>query len=158
MDAQLRDRWLATAHERLAAAGLRTGAARERVMECLARDAQCLVSVQELMDRLRRDGGGGSQASLYRILDELHGLGLLHRHVLPDGTSRYELALPGTRHHHFVDEASGRVEPFTDPDLERAIATAARRLGLRMTGHEVVITGRRAVTDGRDQGSSADAP
>lgn len=124
-------------------------------MECLARDAQCLVSVQDLMDRLRRDGGRGSQASLYRILDELHGLGLLNRHVLPDGTSRYEVALPGTHHHHFVDEASGSVEPFTDADLEHAIAAAARRLGLRMTGHEVVITGRRA-PEGGDHGSGAD--
>ena len=112
-------------------------------MGCLAAHGQCLIGAQEVVDLLRSEGGSGSQASVYRVLDELHGMGLLHRHAAPNGTARYEIALPGTHHHHLVDAASGDVVPFHDAELEAAIAGAARRLGVEMTAHEVVITGRR---------------
>lgn len=146
MDPDLRDRWLRLAHERISAAGLRTGAARERVMECLARDAQCLIGVQELLDRVRDGGRAASQASVYRVLEELQRLGLVHRHQSPSGAAAYEIAVPGRHHHHLVDAESGDVEPFHDPALEAAIADAARRLGVRMVAHEIVITGRRERT------------
>lgn len=48
------------------------------------------------------------------------------------GTSRYEVAPPGTHHRHFGDEASGTVEPSTGADLEHPIAAAAQGLGPRM--------------------------
>jgi Fe2+ or Zn2+ uptake regulation protein len=33
------------------------------------------------------------------------------------------------------------VEPFSDPSLERAIASASDRMGYRVDGHEVVLRG-----------------
>lgn len=139
---------MAAAYGRLAAAEMRVGAARERVIECLAREAHCLIGVNDLMERMRAHGGRGSQASLYRVLDELHGLGLLHRHVAGDGTAMYEIALPGSRHHHIVDEVSGEIVPFEDHVLEDAIVAAARRQGLRLTGHHVVLRGHRSEARG----------
>jgi len=143
MDAAARDRWLSLARERVSGAGLRSGAARTRVMDVLASRAQCLVAVQDIMDALRADGAPGSQASVYRILDELLGLGLLHRHIDETGVARYEIADPEGHHHHLVDDASGRVEPFEDAALEEAIERVAQRLGIELTGHEVILRGRR---------------
>lgn len=113
------------------------------VVEYLAGRAQCLVAAQDVADGLREGGDRASQASVYRILDELQGLGLLRRIVGEDGVARYEIAIPGEHHHHFVDVLSGEVEAFCDEELERAIARAAARLGAEMSHHEVVITGRR---------------
>jgi Fur family ferric uptake transcriptional regulator len=145
MDSALRDRWLALAHERMGAAGLRSGAARARVVELLAREGQCLMDVQSIVDHLRARGARGSQASVYRVLDELHGLGLVRRSVDEQGIAHYEIADPEGHHHHLIDEVTGVVEPFEDPALERAIAAAARRAGIEMTGHEVVLRGTRRV-------------
>lgn len=142
MDSQLRDRWLQHATQSAEGAGLRAGAARSAVMELLAREGQCLLTAQEITDRLRARGSG-SAASVYRIVDELWSLGLLHRFVGPDGVTRYEIADPGGHHHHFVDESSGAVEAFTDDDLERAIAAVAKRLNLDLSGHDVVLRGTR---------------
>jgi Fur family ferric uptake transcriptional regulator len=146
MDAALRDRWLARAYTRIAAAGLRSGAARTRVVELLAREAQCLIGVQAIVDRLRAEGSPGSQASVYRVLDELQGLGLVTRSVDAHGVSRYEIADPDGHHHHLVDEETGAVEPFEDPALEQAIEDAALRAGIELTGHEILLRGRRRPT------------
>jgi Fur family ferric uptake transcriptional regulator len=142
MDPELRDRWLAHANDLAAGAGLRSGAARTAVMELLARDGQCLMSAQEITDRLRAQGTG-SAASVYRVIDELFELGLLHRLDGRDGVARFEIADPQRHHHHFVDEQTGDVEAFSDEALEEAIAGVARRLGFELTGHDVVLRGAR---------------
>ena len=142
MDEGLRNRWLHDAHRRMSEAGLRAGAARTAVVELLARDGQCLLSAQEITDRLRADGVG-SAASVYRSLDELFGLGLLHRVDGRDGIARFEIADVGRHHHHFVDDDSGEVLPFTDAALEDAIHAVAARLGVDLSGHDVILRGSR---------------
>jgi Fur family transcriptional regulator, ferric uptake regulator len=140
MDTALRDRWLERAEQRLNGAGLRAGAARTAVVELLAREGQCLLSAQEITDQLRLRGSG-SAASVYRVLDELFELGLLHRLDGRDGIARYEIADPERHHHHIVDERSGEVRSFADEALEAAIAAVGRRLGMRLTSHEVILRG-----------------
>ncbi len=142
MDPELRDRWLAHALKQTSTAGRRAGAARMAVIELLARDGQCLITPQEITDRLR-SGGSGSAASVYRIVDDLHQLGLLHRFDGADGAARYEIADPGHHHHHFVDDRTGRVMAFTDDTLESAIHAIAERLEIDLSGHDVVLRGQR---------------
>jgi len=145
MDPELRDRWLAHAQQLIDGAGLRSGAARTAVIELLARDGQCLLSAQEITDRLRAQGTG-SAASVYRVIDELFELGLLHRLDGRDGIARFEIADPQRHHHHFVDEQTGDVEAFSDEALEQAIAAVAQRLGVELSGHDVVLRGARGST------------
>lgn len=142
MDPELRDRWLDLALHQMSSAGRRSGAARTAVVELLARRGQCLISPQEITDELR-SAGSGSAASVYRIVDDLHGLGLLHRVDSGDGGARYEIADPGHHHHHLVDDDTGRVLAFTDERLESAIRAIADRLDIELTGHEVILRGRR---------------
>jgi Fur family transcriptional regulator, ferric uptake regulator len=142
MDSQLRDRWLAHVQRRTNTAGLRTGAARQAVVELLAREGQCLLTAQEITHLLRSQGSG-STTSVYRVLDELFKLGLLHRLDGRDGIARYEIADPEEHHHHFVDETTGSVEAFSDDALEQAIDAVADRLGIYLTGHDVVLRGTR---------------
>ncbi len=153
MDDALRDRWLDHADRQLSGPGRRAGAARTAVVELLAREGQCLLTPQEIIDRLR-PVRGGSPSSVYRALDELHELGLLHRLDGRDGTARYEIADPLRHHHHFIDERSGAVQPFTDDALEQVIEAVGQRLGVRITGHDVVLRGhpreRLAERDGRE--------
>jgi Fur family ferric uptake transcriptional regulator len=133
----LRERWLEEAQRRLSGGGRRAGAARTAVVELLAREGQCLVSAQEIIERLR-EADVGSPASVYRTLDELLALRLVHRLDGRDGMARYEISDPERPHHHFVD-----------PALDRAIEAAVERLGVEMTSHDVILRGRapRSVDD-----------
>ena len=143
MDEKLCHRWAERAYRRTEGAGLRTGTARTAVIDTLASDGQCLLTAQEITERVRARGRG-SAASVYRIIDELFALGLLHRLDGRDGVARYEIADPENHHHHFVDETTGTVEAFADADLEQALEEAASRLGIELTGHEIVLRGTRS--------------
>jgi Fur family ferric uptake transcriptional regulator len=112
------------------------------VIELLAREGQCLLTVAELTDMIRSQPVG-SAASVYRAVDELFELGLLHRLDGRDGVARYEIADPEHHHHHLVDEGTGEVVPFADDEFERAIHALAERLCVDLTGHDVVLRGRR---------------
>lgn len=134
------DDWLEHAKGRLAEEGHRAGGARRQVMDTLARQS-CCRSAQEIHAELQRGDRRVGLASVYRTLDTLAELGLVHR-LDVDGIAAYEPALPdGEHHHHVICSACGRVDTFEDDDLERAIARLSERLGYAVREHDVVLRG-----------------
>jgi Fur family transcriptional regulator, ferric uptake regulator len=135
------DAWREHATMALSRGGFRAGAARQRVVDSLAaRD--CCATAQEIADELRGGGRPVGIASVYRALELLDRLGLVHRLDVGDGTARYEAALAGgEHHHHVVCERCGRVEQFTDASLERAITTLSARLDYAIDEHDVTLRG-----------------
>ena len=97
----------------------------------------------------REDGSG--IASVYRVLDSLAELRLVQRVDIGDGVARYEPAhAGGDHHHHLVCDDCGKVEPFSDDPLERALAHVAGRLGFDVAGHDVVLPRRVRTTAAND--------
>ena len=134
--------WSAQALESLQARGLRNGGARRAVVEHLGAQS-CCKSAQEIFDGIREQGGRVGIASVYRALEQLVELGLVQRVELGDGIARFEPShADGDHHHHLVCDDCGKVEPFSDPALERALEQVAKRLAYDMQGHEVVLHGR----------------
>jgi len=134
------DGWLAHTDAVLSSAGLRSSPGRTAVIELLGAE-HCLLSPQQIIDRLR---GRASPATVYRALDVLLAYGLVRRFDAGDGAGRYERAEPSGEHHHHVVFEDGAVEPFADAELERALTGLGERLGLTLTGHDVVIHARRS--------------
>ena len=133
--------WRAHAHATLEREGFRSGAARSRVVEALAHQA-CCATAQEIADELRADDARVGIASVYRALELLDRLGLVHRLDVGDGTARYEAAHPGgEHHHHVVCDRCGRVAQFADDGLEQAIAALSQRLEFAIDQHDVVLRG-----------------
>ena len=93
--------WSEHAHATLEREGFRAGAARTRVVDALARQ-NCCATAQEIADELRAGEARVGIASVYRALEVLDRLGLVHRLDVGDGTARYEAAHPGGEHHHHV--------------------------------------------------------
>ncbi len=143
--------WSAQALDGLRAAGLRRGGARRAVVEYL--DGQrCCRSVQEIHDGIAAGGDAVGVASVYRALDTLAELRLVQRVDTGDGIARFEPVRPHhDHHHHLVCDDCGKVEPFEDAPLERALARAAGKLGYALEQHDVVLRG--ACADCRDGGA-----
>jgi Fur family ferric uptake transcriptional regulator len=133
--------WGAYARRELARTGHRAGGAREAVLALLERQPCCL-SAQELHDRLREtDGRTPGLASVYRALEVLAGLGLVHR-VDIGGTACFEPADPsGDHHHHAICVSCGERAAFEDPELEALIERAGRRLGYDVAVHDITLRG-----------------
>jgi Fur family ferric uptake transcriptional regulator len=133
--------WREHTEEALREAGFRGGGARTAVLDLLSRQ-DCCASAQEIHDGLRGSGRAVGIASVYRVLEVLSELRLVQRVDVGDGIARFEPASPGgDHHHHVVCDDCGKVEPFTDPSLELAIARASGRLGYSVDAHEVVLRG-----------------
>jgi Fur family ferric uptake transcriptional regulator len=110
----------------------------------------CCHSAHEIHDGVRAAGGAVGVASVYRALDTLAELRLVQRVDVGDGVARFEPSLGDDHHHHhLVCDGCGKVEPFTDEPLERALERAAGRLGYAMEQHDVVLRG--ACDDCRDR-------
>ncbi len=122
--------------------GHRAGGAREQVLALLERQPCCL-SAQEIHDRLRAGGDRPpGLASVYRALEILTSLRLVHR-LDVGGTACFEPADPsGDHHHHAICEQCGKRDAFADPELERLIDGLATRLGYDVGAHDVVLRGR----------------
>ena len=135
------ERWPEVAIDALASPGRRCGEAKRAVVETLARQ-DCCLDAQQIADRIRSRGGRVGAASVYRTLDLLRAEGLVQRIDVGEGGTRYEPAIPGgSHHHHAVCELCGRLTPFEDQSLERAIDRLGERLGHRVLGHDVLIRG-----------------
>ena len=76
MDEAAHRRWVQHSSDVMRGAGLRTSAGRSAVVELLGRQS-CLLTAQEIADRLREEGSAGSTATVYRALETLHELGLV---------------------------------------------------------------------------------
>jgi len=132
--------WSEHALERLSGAGYRRGGARQAVIELLDQQP-CALTVLDIEDRLRTGERPVGRASIYRAVDELVTLDLLTRVDVGDGVARYEPQRSHAHHHHLVCDGCGRLEPFEDDALERAIRGLAARVSFDVSDHDVTLHG-----------------
>ena len=133
--------WAEHALATLRAAGLRRGGARTAVVEALACH-DCAVTPLQLDDELRRRKPRPGRASIYRALEQFEELGLLRRVEVIRGTAAYERVEPsGHHHHHAICRRCGRMEPFENPALERAIDRSSAEVDFEISEHDVVLRG-----------------
>jgi len=131
------------AEQALARAGRKRGGARRALLELLT-GQECALTAVEIEHALSARGGSRpvSRASVYRILDELEGLGLVQRVETGQAMVRYERVCEHERHHHhLVCDDCGLVMPFSDEGLERAIDDLSERVPLAVSEHEIVLHG-----------------
>ena len=138
---QPRDAWAERTARALAEAGYKRGGARRSILELLDGQA-CALSAVEIEQALRDRGREVSRASVYRVMEELEAIAAVQRVEVGQGIVRFEPVRGGQgHHHHLVCDRCGRLQPFRDDGLERAIHRLSERLPLRVSEHEVVIHG-----------------
>jgi Fur family transcriptional regulator, ferric uptake regulator len=138
---QSTDPWAEQTLAALRARGFRLGAARRAVVETLG-GQDCAVTATEIHHRLRAAGREVGIASVYRILELLVEQGLVQKIDLGGGRAHFEAAQRGHgHHHHLVCTECGRVEPFADDDLERALERIETQAGYRVATHDVLLRG-----------------
>lgn len=137
-----RAEWARHAEAAMADAGLRSGGARRAVVGVLAQQ-DCCLSAAEIHDALEAaPGPTPGRASVYRALDTLADLHLVHRVDLGGQVAKYEPAHPdGEHHHHAVCRTCGAVTPIEDAALEAALHQLADRLAFQVDAHDITLHG-----------------
>ncbi len=122
---------------RLAELKYRLTPQREAIIIALIRNRDKHMGADELYlytKDLRADIG---LATVYRTLEILERIGVLHRLDSGDGHSRYELNLASEEHyhHHLICTECGHISEFNDDLLETIETRIHDETGFRITDH-----------------------
>jgi len=120
--------------------GLKATLPRVRILELLETSQQRHMSAEEVYKTLLDDGSDIGLATVYRVLTQFEGVGLVIRHHFDGGTSVFELN-DGEHHDHLVCVRCGRVEEFKDEVIEERQQSIAAQKGWSITGHSLYIYG-----------------
>ncbi len=122
-------------------AGLKVTLPRLKILEILEHSNTRHMSAEEIYKKLLDSSEDIGLATVYRVLTQFEGAGLVSRHHFEDGMAVFEIN-HGTHHDHIVCMDCGAVEEFVDPDIETRQHQIAKRLGYQIEEHSMVLYGR----------------
>lgn len=113
--------------------GYRLTAARRAILETLI-DSGGHVTADDLADRVRARNPQVGRMTVYRTLDLLSDLGLVHPIYQGTGAAHYVLLHEG-HHHHLVCTRCRQVIEFDDCSLQDLARMVGDRFGFQLQGH-----------------------
>lgn len=127
-------------------AGLKVTLPRLKILEILEHSQMRHLSAEEIYKRLLESSEDIGLATVYRVLTQFEGAGLVTRHHFEDGMAVFELN-QGAHHDHIVCVDCGRVEEFMDSEIEARQEAIAKRAGFEIQEHSLVLYGHCLRTD-----------
>jgi Fur family transcriptional regulator, ferric uptake regulator len=122
-------------------AGLKVTLPRLKILEILEHSPTHHMSAEEIYKKLLDLSEDIGLATVYRVLTQFEGAGLVTRHHFEDGMAVFEIN-HGSHHDHIVCMDCGLVEEFIDPEIEARQNAIAQRLGFSIEEHALVLYGR----------------
>jgi Fur family ferric uptake transcriptional regulator len=122
-------------------AGLKVTLPRLKILEILENGTPRHMSAEDIYKVLIESNEDIGLATVYRVLTQFEGAGLVTRHHFADGMAVFELN-QGTHHDHIVCIDCGRVEEFLDKSIEERQTAVAHRLGFEIRDHSLILYGR----------------
>ena len=122
-------------------AGLKATLPRLRILSILEQRANEHLSAEDVYKALIEAGEDVGLATVYRVLTQFEGAGLVIRHNFEGGRSVFELD-SGQHHDHLVCLSCGSVVEFVDDTIEKRQQDIAQEHSFRIMEHSLVIYGR----------------
>ena len=120
--------------------GLRSTEQRRLVTESFFR-SEGHLSIEDLLEIVRRDEAKIGYATVYRTLKLLKESGLAYERHFGDGNSRYEVAWEDEHHDHMICLDCGKIVEFEDEKIERLQDKLATKLGFKIKRHKHELYG-----------------
>ena len=131
---------MAEESQELKDAGLKITLPRIKILQILDSAEVHHVSAENVYKILLNNGEEIGLATVYRVLTQFEQAGLVVRHNFEGGHSVFEMS--SEKHHdHIVCVRCGRVEEFTDEEIEKRQQVVADRLGFELTDHNLNMYG-----------------
>ncbi|NMB21025.1 MAG: transcriptional repressor [Firmicutes bacterium] len=111
---------------------------REAVVDVLIANADDHLSAEDVHMHTKKLHGEIGLATVYRNLELLEKLGIIHRLDYGDGQNRYEIRLGAEEehyHHHLICTGCGAIGEFHSDLLESIERRIAEETGFKVTDH-----------------------
>jgi Fur family ferric uptake transcriptional regulator len=131
---------MAEQNQELRKAGLKITLPRVKILQILESPEHGAqhMSAEDVYRALLAAGEDVGLATVYRVLTQFEGAGLVTRHHFETGHSVFEVA-KGEHHDHMVCVSSGEVVEFTDPVIEQRQREIAKEHGFELMDHSLVL-------------------
>lgn len=124
--------------QELRKAGLKVTLPRLKILEIFEGSNLRHLSAEDIYKELLDSGEDIGLATVYRVLTQFEGAGLVTRHNFEGGHSVFELD-DGEHHDHMVCVESGEVVEFFNEEIERLQREMARKHGYELLDHNLVL-------------------
>lgn len=124
-------------HE-LRKAGLKVTLPRLKILQIFEGSNLRHLSAEDIYKELLDTGEDIGLATVYRVLTQFEGAGLVTRHNFEGGHSVFELD-DGDHHDHMVCVESGEVVEFFNEEIERLQRKMAEKHGYELLDHNLVL-------------------
>ncbi|MBT5388659.1 MAG: ferric iron uptake transcriptional regulator [Porticoccaceae bacterium] len=129
---------MTTEDQELKKAGLKVTLPRVKILQILESCSDRHMTAEDIYQNLRDADEDVGIATVYRVLTQFEGAGLIERHNFDNGPAVYELDR-GEHHDHMVCTESGKVIEFHDEEIEKIQERIASQQGYDLVGHSLVL-------------------
>ena len=119
-------------------AGLKATLPRLRILEVLETSSARHMSAEDVYRALLDSGDDVGLATIYRVLTQFEGAGIVQRHNFDSGHAVFEMK-QDDHHDHMVNVAAGEVIEFFDDEIERLQKLIVDRHGYTLEDHSLVL-------------------
>ena len=119
-------------------AGLKVTLPRIKILQILENSQQRHLSAEDVYKDLLKAGDDVGLATVYRVLTQFEGAGLIKRHNFDGGYSVFELDR-GDHHDHMVCIKTGKIIEFHNENIETLQQQIAEQHGYELADHSLVL-------------------
>lgn len=120
-------------------AGLKVTLPRVKILEILESSEQRHMTAEEVYRALITNGEEIGLATVYRVLTQFEGAGLVMKHHFETGQQAVFELDRGGHHDHILCLDCGAVEEFVDQGIERAQRKIADERGFQVKDHSLIL-------------------
>jgi Fur family ferric uptake transcriptional regulator len=121
-------------------AGLKVTLPRMKILEILEESTQQHLSAEDIYRVLLDSDEEIGLATIYRVLTQFEGAGLVIRHHFETGQAVFELDR-GKHHDHLICIKCGKIVEFVNASIEDEQKKIASEAGFKITDHSLIIYG-----------------
>ena len=114
---------------------------RELIINTIIEKGNWHFSAEELFEELRKKDGEIGMATVYRTIELLKELEIIHVLDFKEESRKYELKLKDSHHHHLICKKCGKLIEFNDQDIDYFEKELEKKYNFKVTEHKLGFYG-----------------
>ena len=114
---------------------------REMILETILAKENWHFTAEELFSAVRKKDADIGMATIYRTLELMQKLDIVHVLDFNDDSRKYELFLEETHHHHLICRGCGKLIEFSDQDIDYFETELEEKYDFEISDHKLRFYG-----------------
>jgi Fur family ferric uptake transcriptional regulator len=114
---------------------------RELIIDTIITKGSWHFTAEDLFEELRKKDSEIGMATVYRTIELLKDLNIIHVLDFNEESRKYELVLEDSHHHHLICKECGKLIEFNDQDIDYFEKELEKKYDFKVTEHKLSFYG-----------------